>query len=390
MQLKIVFTVLLLSFVFYSCNKKKHSHSINNITTINITETDRPQGELLCTNIDALFDSIEFVKLETYQECLIGNIDKIEYYQNNFYILDKNITRTLFCYSRQGSFNFKIHNEGKGPGEYISIVDFTIDHSNNKIQILDFTSQKILTFNLDGKFISEKKCNENTVKHIHSEKNLSYFDMGTNSGKYNILCYEQNKKAGSFFKLNKLLKDMPGSFDSRFCRSSEKTYYNPLLSDTIYQIDSIILEPKYYIDFGKQKIDIKRITSNSNEIEKINSVLNQDACQLNPMSYHTTKYVYLSFLKGRFPVSFHVFYNKEHNKLWCSNIVYAEKKAALNFIPFPKGVLEDAFYGDISSSSVKDIYDNFNSIQKQSLDQSIRDICITATEYNNPIIVIYK
>ena len=60
------------------------------------------------------------IVLETTPESTIGTIDKLIVRENKIYIMDKEITKSLFVFSIEGKFLYKINRAGRGPGEYIS------------------------------------------------------------------------------------------------------------------------------------------------------------------------------------------------------------------------------------------------------------------------------
>jgi hypothetical protein len=77
-------------------------------------------------------------------------------YDNKYFILDKIKMKKIFVFNTDGSFSHTIGSVGGGPGEYVSIDDFTIDKENERIVILTYPST-IYVYNLDGKYILKKR-----------------------------------------------------------------------------------------------------------------------------------------------------------------------------------------------------------------------------------------
>ena len=96
------------------------------------------------------------IVLETTPESTIGTIDKLIVRENKIYILDKEITKSLFVFSIEGKFLYKISSAGRGPGEYMFPDDFSIDNSKNEILIWDIDQKKILFYN-KTQFIKERR-----------------------------------------------------------------------------------------------------------------------------------------------------------------------------------------------------------------------------------------
>lgn len=70
-------------------------------------------------------DSVTIIHLETTDECLIGEVSKLIFQNNLFYIAD-NISKSLFVFDRCGKLKTKVHAVGNGPGEYSNISYFTV------------------------------------------------------------------------------------------------------------------------------------------------------------------------------------------------------------------------------------------------------------------------
>ncbi|WP_321481226.1 6-bladed beta-propeller [uncultured Bacteroides sp.] len=101
-------------------------------------------------------DNCRFVVLETTNECLIGEIDKVCIENNLIFIKDAN--ENLFVFTMSGKFLNRIGSIGQGGEELLSFVDFYINKSKKYVGIYDVLRSKILRFTFDGKFISSHSC----------------------------------------------------------------------------------------------------------------------------------------------------------------------------------------------------------------------------------------
>lgn len=102
-------------------------------------------------------DSISYISLETNDNCLIGNIDKLIVTDKFYYIIDMEIACAVFCFDKKGTFIRKIGNRGVGKGEYVSISDMNV--YNHNIYILDNDLMKLFVFNQEGVLKKEIKIN---------------------------------------------------------------------------------------------------------------------------------------------------------------------------------------------------------------------------------------
>ncbi len=148
-----IFLILLLSVMIISCNTRNNQH-INELKIdrdiINIPENIF-DAEI---DLDELINEIDFIPLETTDECLIGHIDKILSIPGYYFIQDR-INKTLFKFSQDGKFITKIGSLGQGPKEYLSVWDIILDKKNKFINVLDLEGYKIIKYTYDGDFIGK-------------------------------------------------------------------------------------------------------------------------------------------------------------------------------------------------------------------------------------------
>jgi hypothetical protein len=102
------------------------------------------------------FDTVIAVQLETTDDCLVSNmIFKIKEFNGRYCLIDRK-QNAFFCFDSTGKYLFKIQSRGQGPNEYMWLDDFCIDTFNNQLILLD-PFGAILSYDLDGKFISKTK-----------------------------------------------------------------------------------------------------------------------------------------------------------------------------------------------------------------------------------------
>jgi hypothetical protein len=100
-------------------------------------------------------ETIKYIPLQTTNECLIGNIDKIIFANDRFYILDKELAKAIFVFEYNGDFAFKVGNLGLGPGEYSSINDFVLNSLTETIEVM--SGLNILKYDMSGKYLTTMK-----------------------------------------------------------------------------------------------------------------------------------------------------------------------------------------------------------------------------------------
>lgn len=106
-------------------------------------------------NFSELADSCVYLKLETNKNCLIGDINDIQYVDNKIFILN-NIggENEVLIFNKDGGFINKIGTKGLGPSEYLSIGSMGINSFDKQLILIDPLKHKIHKYDYLGKFIS--------------------------------------------------------------------------------------------------------------------------------------------------------------------------------------------------------------------------------------------
>ena len=101
-------------------------------------------------------DSVNFIPLETKEECLIGNPDKYKVVKDRIYVADMKATNSLYVFNINGKFLNKYSSHGKGPQEFAGrINDFDV-----KDQVYLLTNfGEVICLSLEGEFRWKKKIN---------------------------------------------------------------------------------------------------------------------------------------------------------------------------------------------------------------------------------------
>ncbi|MDD2529408.1 MAG: 6-bladed beta-propeller [Lentimicrobiaceae bacterium] len=149
MKKKITFIIISATLLLVcSCtdlkNKADKKEIVSEVIKVN-DEKDR--GKTIASDIFPLFD---FIKLETNDEAIFGNIERIIFYNDRIFILDSEVAGKLLVFDRSGKYITTVGGKGKGPGEIIYPMDFYIDTLKKTINILDMgTSIKVYSLATD-------------------------------------------------------------------------------------------------------------------------------------------------------------------------------------------------------------------------------------------------
>lgn len=143
--------ILLLSILTLpSCMNNDIKNESENEIIINLDEVIENDQ----VHFSDLFSDYRFIPLEYTDESKFSAITKIKIVDGDYYILDAFHTNTLYHFSELGEYLGKIKKQGKGPGEYISIMDCDINKKNNSVFFVDMESKKVITYSLDGDYLN--------------------------------------------------------------------------------------------------------------------------------------------------------------------------------------------------------------------------------------------
>ena len=251
-------SILILLFIFIRCSS--NSPTAKKGKTIKVFE-----NKIEHITADNLITDIQYIPLETDSNCIIGHIDKMLANNNRLYILDKNGAKKLFVFDLNGKFIQSIGKQGKGPDEYIQLVDFSVNEEKGEIVLLD-NYREILVFDLQGRFIKSKQLSRtNFFQNLCCYKNdyyLSTSNLIGNADKYSIFKYSYG------FDEHKLLEfsnycDFIHPIDNPISCNTESLYYLDVFTTTLYEKGEDGFAKKYLFDFGGKYMPLN--IANSNE-----------------------------------------------------------------------------------------------------------------------------
>jgi len=167
-KLFVFFFIFLL--ILISCKKNSNDDGAKYHVVINGSPKDND-----IISITEFVDSVDFIKLETTNSCLIGRISKI-IFTNNLLIIQDAKTASIFLFDRNGKFINSISNRGNGPGEYVSLTRVMFDSVSQQIIIYDSSSSKMIFYNTRGDFIKEinQFCESAVIRDIINLPNKNF------------------------------------------------------------------------------------------------------------------------------------------------------------------------------------------------------------------------
>ena len=243
-------TVSILILLMVSCGREKISTIVNaeNIVTVNEKDfnTKRKASDV--------FSEITLVPLETSDNSLMGEINKIVPVGDIIYLQD-NKDKSIVLFDRDGKFIKKIRRHGRGPGEYITLSDFTVTRTG-KIIILDDGSKKLIFLDTDGTYVMQQELPVYVDALECINDSLIVFNGSKFDDRVILWDVQKEKIIASYIKYD--LK-YTGRILKPLIKYRDNIYFQRAQSSVIHNATAKRLEEKWFIDFGKRNIDLKKM-----------------------------------------------------------------------------------------------------------------------------------
>ena len=163
--------------------KMEVSMDDSDIKTIEIDSTNVITFDIKKTkeikDVWELIDNIEYIPLETNDNVLMGNIEKLMLYNGKYYLLDGSIAYSVFIFNEDGSHYKTINNVGRGPQEYVKLNNMTIDKYNDELILTDRSDYSLHFYDTDGNFKKKENCGVRFADIIRITKDDFLVYLGT-------------------------------------------------------------------------------------------------------------------------------------------------------------------------------------------------------------------
>ncbi|ADY50872.1 hypothetical protein Pedsa_0287 [Pseudopedobacter saltans DSM 12145] len=269
-KMKIVSLFCSIILVAVSCNKLEKKHIAISSEYQNIKVNLENDSIIKFSDI---IKSSFFLKLETKNDALIGNIDKLVFDSGKIFIADKDIAEAIFIYSDSGKFLKKIDGKGQAPGEFLEIRDFTLDTVNKYLYVLDLQGRKVNVYNYEGEFLRSNPMPFLFSAFAYINSNIFAMSTATAYNKQNpkinnhylVTAELSGKIVSAEFPFNNKERDFTYFNAAPLRTFGSKVLFYPRYSNTIYEVGNNSTKLLYSLDFNGKGIP-------SEERETLNDV----------------------------------------------------------------------------------------------------------------------
>ncbi|MEP1085521.1 6-bladed beta-propeller [Algoriphagus sp.] len=167
---------IIVFFLLYSCENKNQTIAVDVNLDLDIVKEGK---------FSDIFDSIQYVLLNDTESQPLVQPYKIKFLDSLIFVEDQELDN-LFIFNEHGNLKNVIFSKGVGPEEFYQLQDFQL--SNGIITIMDIVSGKLINFNYNGNFISERRLLKTSSNFVQdSTFDLFFFNNRPPDSSYNFL-----------------------------------------------------------------------------------------------------------------------------------------------------------------------------------------------------------
>ena len=217
--------------------------------------------------LSEIIESVEYIPLETHDDCLLATINPNRIVISENYILI-NSRSTMYLFNRSGKFIARIGRIGQGPGEYLEFhaTPLYIDEISKKIIIYTSFPNRLMYFDFNGQHVRSFPVNvEDGGLKIWINDHILSMDAVQFQPDFTYRIYNSDfqpiaNRIRPLRLLNRtnpaiagLTANMPGRPFSFYIYNDQMYIRESVLNDTLYMVDhrNFLFVPKYVISEGK-------------------------------------------------------------------------------------------------------------------------------------------
>lgn len=268
MKNTIKFFILLVVGICYSCNNSRDKSLTKNMCeTMLSVDLDLENSQV---SFYDLFDNVSLIPLETKEESFLHRIDKIIFYNDSIFIMDKR-QGTIFLFDSNGKYLSKLFKQGGGPDEYFDLSDFTINPYTNNLELLS-AYKGIYCYDLNFDFIERiPVLDKGSLVHRFAVVDSCTRVLFNVVRMHNIEVYDicDKKIQGKYFEVPANIRrntPLGGPFLLECIKKGEALFTQPF-SNTVYSVSRSSFTPRYKWDFGKYNFNINKLKPNLSQNE---------------------------------------------------------------------------------------------------------------------------
>lgn len=370
LQKHLLFGLIVLTL--FQCKQRgteTNSRHVSIINIPNLLEENKKRSYLI--------DDFEYVKLETGNNCLVGEIKKVEVIDDKIVILTSLQQSEVLVFDKQGRYITKIM-KGRGPNELIYPTDISVNVKSKQIFVLD-GYQTIKQFNLEGVCTSSIVLKERGFFLSHIGGNFLLFEPNMIESTDKLLTFVSGNESEKKM-IDKHYTGQQYIEPSVFTYDIDGTVYiNSVFSDTIYAFSSgdQSIHAAYSFDFeGREANRVSRLNGITDFRTYLNNIEDKNWFAGVSNFHYSDNQLFFSIREGK--NTFYCRYATEDNVF-----IYSDKLFESLPNNYVRSGTTDGY--SIFAYDAPWLIDYF--AEHETHTQKVQDIKSSLSEYDNPVII---
>ena len=387
MKIMLLLTVIFLSIPVYGQNVPIMQKSASG-DEIHIDFYSACKNKLSAIPFSIFVDNVEFIPLETTDECLIGDaciVSSIT--QKDIFVFDY---EKCYRFDRNGKFLNAIGVKGNGPGEYTRPMRAIVDTLNQWVYFPDHWTGRLLKYDYSGNFLEEsqpKGLSSDIWLHKPMEFLFgdSFYQYAKKGERFSISFYSLKEKKLLSKMRCEYEKDIPKLMicNPNVYNYNGNTYVKDFWCDTIYQITNPYKLVSHAIinrgRLGYRTQDDKSLISGVEDSEERITIAVHNIAE-------TDRFIFISSNQGR------IVYDKKSDKTIAANYdvpLMDDLYGSPGLVYFVSTTNGNEVYQAIHAYEFIENGDGEHSITDTRYD-AYRKMVDSLDEDDNPVIMIVK
>lgn len=141
------FCAILLLLVLLSCN----NHQNDNHVVVDLNDVEER------LEYSSFVDSVSYITLCLEEDMHLGNIERL-YKRGEFYYVWGTHQSGIYIFDIKGDLYSHINAYGEGPTDFRDISSFSVVYSTGDVCIMDYASQKLKYYGVNGDYLYSEPC----------------------------------------------------------------------------------------------------------------------------------------------------------------------------------------------------------------------------------------
>lgn len=340
--MKNIFILFLIIILVVSCSKNKQKNYMEKIVNgVRIVKNSTTPSD---NNFKYDFKEVLTLKGENDGDAGFGKVDHLAIDSKNNIFLADLASNSIKKYDVKGVYLLSFGRLGSGPGEYSELKNMTI--LNDTVIVSDPQGRKMIKYDLEGNYISEKKFNNRTPEFLVpvNKKNqilgllltVNPTEKGLNLVSSVVSVDHKFNQQKEFAKISMPFDPTKPQFNPMdlmqpYNASSEKIYISEISEDKL-NVQVYDFNGKHLENISKNFLKVKM---SKDEMEKLNSSISTTVD--NETKENKVKYMFHKAIYG--------LWNDKYDRLW----VLRSKE---NMVNDSKGISFDIFENGIFLNTI--------------------------------------